>query len=164
MSEADIAAALTATPPAAPTTPAEAATRITQAGSDPSWRDPFLAGHPERVREFHEWHALAAQGESVDLAMAGQYMPDGNTSDHLAQMGTAVIFSELGISPEITRNMLADKHVVTQAEYNATKIWKEDRFEDKEWVAKLFSGDREAKRKLMLANVILTGGVEQPAA
>jgi hypothetical protein len=164
MSDAEIAAALTAPPPAAPTTPAEAATRLDQAKADPKWTETFLAGHPERVREFHEWHALAAKGESVDRAMAGMYMEGGNTTDHITQMGTAAVFRELGIRDEITRDVLVDKHTVTQAEYNATKVWKEDRMNDKEWVAKLMGGDREAKRKLVLANLILTGHVQQPVA
>lgn len=161
MSNAEIAAALAAKAPAPPTTPAEAATRLDQSKSDPSWTESFLGGHPERVKEFHDWHELAAKGDSVDLAMAGMYMEGGNTADHLTQMGTAAVFRELGIRDEITRDVLADKHTVTQAEYNATKVWKEDRFNDKEFVAKLMSGDREAKRKVMLANIILSGGVRE---
>ena len=84
MSDAEIAAILTAPPPAPPTTPAEASSRLNQAQADTEWTKAFLGGNPARIREFNDWHELAAKGDNVDLAMAGLYQPGGmNSSDHL---------------------------------------------------------------------------------
>jgi hypothetical protein len=53
---------------------------------------------------------------------------------------------------------------VTKAEYRATEIWKADRMADSEWTKKYMAGDREAKRQMSLANIILTGGIREENA
>lgn len=160
MSDAEIAAALAAPPLAPPTTPAEASNRLNQAQADKNWTQSFLGGNPARVKEFNEWHELAAKGDSTDLAMAGLYQPGGmNSRDHIQNMGTAAMLQEAGIRPQIIRDVLTDKHTVTQAEYDATKLWKEDRMTDPEFVKRYLAGDSEAKRKMLLADIILTGDV-----
>jgi hypothetical protein len=162
MSDAEIAAVLSAPPPAPPTTPAEASTRLNQvrSGADPKWNEAFLAGNPARVQEFHDWHELAAKGDDIDRAMAGMYQEGSNTSDHILQMGAAGMLQEMGIRPEIVRDVITSKHTVTQAEYDATKLFKADRMTDPEFVKRYLAGDHEAKRKMMLADIILTGGIK----
>jgi hypothetical protein len=160
MSDTEIAAILSAPPPAPPTTPAEASNRLSQAQADSKWTEAFLGGHPARVQEFKDWHELAAKGDNVDLAIAGMYQAGGmNSGDHIQNMGAASMLQEAGIRPQIIRDVLTDKHTVTQAEYDATKIWKQDRMTDPEFREKLLAGDSEAKRKMWLANIILTGGI-----
>ena len=110
--------------------------------------------------------APPAVGDSIDKAIKGELL-DGifQPAQHTAMIGAASYLNDLGIRPEITRDVLAGTHEVTQAEFDATQQWKEDHLADKEWVEKFMSGDREAKRKMTLANIILTGGVKNaPAA
>lgn len=164
MSDAEITAILTAPPPAPPATPGEAATRLSTLSADAEWRGKFLAGNGPQVREWNELHQLAANGDNIDMAMAGKFLPGGQSSEHIVQMETAAMMQELGIRSEIIRDALSDKHTVTRAEFEATKVWKADRMTDPEFTKRWLAGDREAKRKMMLADIILTGNVKEDAA
>jgi hypothetical protein len=57
--------------PAAPTTPAEAATWLDTLRGDSKWTAALLSGAPAQTREFHDLHLLVAKGDSADHAMAG---------------------------------------------------------------------------------------------
>ncbi|MEH2570258.1 hypothetical protein [Bradyrhizobium sp. AZCC 2289] len=167
MSDADIAAALIPpAPPAPPTTPAEAATRLDQLQADAGWRDKFLSGNGAHVAEFHSLTELVAKGDHIDAALAGLRLGDGmfQSSDHLTNIGVAESLRDIGIRDEIIRDVLAGTHQVTKAEYRATEIWKADRMADSEWTKKYLAGDREAKRQMTLADIIISGGIREESA
>jgi hypothetical protein len=151
--------------PAQPSTPAEAATRLDQLKADPTWTGAFLAGGPAQKKEFSDLHELVAKGDNIDMAMAGEFMSGGiQTSDHMQNMGAAASLREAGIRDEIIRDVLAGTHVVSKAEYEATRQWKADRMSDAEWTKRLMAGDNEANRKWKLANIILTGKIKEDSA
>lgn len=151
--------------PAAPTTPAEAATRLGQLRADPKWTSALLGGAPGQTKEFHDLHRLVAKGDSVDMAMAGVLQPGGlQTSDHMEQIGGAAALREVGIADGIIKDVLTDSHTVTKAEFEATKQWKSDQMSNPDFVKLYMGGDNEARRKMTLANIILTGGIRENAA
>jgi hypothetical protein len=150
--------------PAAPATPAEAATRLDQLKADPNWTSALLSGAPGQTREFHDLHRLVAKGDSVDMAMAGVLQPGGlQTSDHMELIGGAAALRALGIQDGIIKDVLSDSHTVTKAEFEATKQWKADQMSNPDWVKLYMGGDNEARRKMTLANIILTGGIRESA-
>jgi hypothetical protein len=153
---------------AAPSTPAEATARLDQLKSDPGWRDLFLAGSGRQVNEFHSLHELAAKEANatlIDKAMNGGAL-DGEmqTSEYVEMRGAAAMFSELGIRSEIIKDVLAGTHKVTKEEFQAAELWKADRLRDADWKAKYMSGDREEQRRMMLADIIITGGIRGETA
>jgi hypothetical protein len=150
-------------PPAAPSTPAEAATRLDQLKSDPAWRDGFLSGSGPQAREYRDLTALAAKGDKVDLAMAG-VLADGpwQESGHLEMIAATKMFRELGISDATIKQTLTD-YQVTQREHDAVAKWKADRMRDSEWVKKWLSGEGEHARDMMLANIALTSTIKKEA-
>jgi hypothetical protein len=151
--------------PASPSTPAEAATRLDQLRADPKWTSALLGGGPEQGREFHSLHALIASGDQIDSAMAGVLQPGIiQSSDHMEMMGGAQALRSLGIRDEIIKDVLTDNHTVTQAEFDATKRWKSDQMSNPDFVKLYLSGDNEARRKVTLANIILSGGIKDSAA
>lgn len=151
--------------PAPPTTPAEATTRLDQLTGDAGWRDKFLAGNGSHVAEFHSLTAMIAGGDNFDKAIAGVPL-DGplQPSQHLTNMGVASTLKEIGIRPEIIKDVIAGTHKVTRAEYEATERWKADRMRDKEWVQRYMTNDGDAREKMTLANIILSGGIREEKA
>lgn len=152
-------------PPAPPSTPAEAATRLDQLRADPKWTSALLAGGPEHAKVFHELHDLVAKGDGVDQAMS-PVLPDGIIQDgkQVEMRGTASMLREMGIRDEITRDVLAGTHAVTRAEYDMTVAWKRDRMADPEWTKRLLAGGAEERRKLTLANIIITGSIKETSS
>jgi hypothetical protein len=150
-------------PAAAPSTPAEASTRLDQLKSDPAWRDGFLSGSGPQAREYRDLTALAAKGDKVDLAMAG-VLGDGPWQDsgHLEMIAATKMFRELGISDATIKQTLTD-YQVTQREHDAVAKWKADRMRDSEWVKKWLSGEGEHARDMMLANIALTSTIKKEA-
>ena len=108
---------------------------------------------------------IATETSNLDKAIAGELLPGaGQPSHHLTQIGAAGALRDLGIQDEIIRDVLMDRHKVSKEEYARTQNWKADRMADQEFVAKYMAGDREAKRLMTLANVILSGGIREEKA
>jgi hypothetical protein len=76
-------------------------------------------------------------------------------------MGGAEALRSLGVRDEIIKDVLTDNQTVTKAEYEATKQWKSDSMSNPEFVKLYLGGDNEARRKMTLANIILTGGLRE---
>ncbi len=96
------------------------------------------------------------------MAMAGVLQPGVlQTSDHMELMGGAQALRALGIQDGIIKDVLTDSHAVTKAEYEATKQWKADHMSNPEWVKLYMGGDNEARRKMALVSIILTGGIKE---
>lgn len=81
----------------------------------------------------------------------------------MVQIGVANHLREIGIRDEIIKDVIAGTHKVTRAEYEATERWKAERMRDQEWVKRYLAGDGEPKEKMMLASIILSGGVREEA-
>jgi hypothetical protein len=152
-----------ATPPAPPSTPAEAATRLTALKADPAWTKALDQGGPAQTREFHSLHELISKGDGIDQAMSG-VLPDGIIQDgaQVQTAGTVSWMRQLGIRDDVIREALAG-YEPSQALISETARYKADKMSNPEWVKKLMSGDVEARRELFLANSILTGGIKEQA-
>ena len=150
-------------PPAAPSTPAEASTRLDQLKSDAGWREQFLSGSGPQVKEWNDLHTLVATGDKVDAAMAG-VLADGPWQDsgHLEMIAATKMFRELGISDATIKQTLTD-YQITQQEHDVVAKWKADRMRDSEWVKKWLSGEGEHARDMMLANIVLTSTIKKEA-
>jgi len=150
--------------PAPPATPAEAATRLAALKADPKWTEALLTGGPAQTREFHQLHELVAKGDRVDQAMSG-VLPAGIIRDGVVveMQGTAEMLRELGIRDDVIRETLQGKSE-TKPWYDETVRWKADHMSNPDWVKRLMSGDVEARRQLMLANIVISAGVKESAA
>ncbi|WP_157839473.1 hypothetical protein [Bradyrhizobium diazoefficiens] len=146
-------------PPALPSTPAEAATRLDQLKADPKWTASFLSGSPTQLQEFRDLHETIAKGDHVDMAMSG-LMPEQPSSGHREMAGTAAMLRELGIDDRIIKETLTG-HMVTKPEYEATERWKKDAMSNPDFVSRYLKGGIEESRKMALANIILTGGIKE---
>jgi hypothetical protein len=154
----EITPAADAPPPAPPSTPAEAATRLAEAKNNPEWRDGLLAGNPKHLNEFKTLHELIDRGDNYDLAIAGEHAPgDVQSSDHVQNIGIASMLREAGVRDEITRDVLAGTHTVTKEEYAKVKQFYADKLTDTEWTSRLAAGDRDAARQFHLIHIVLTG-------
>lgn len=98
----------------------------------------------------------------IDKAMAGEFL-DGviQPSGHLVQIGVASHLREIGIREEIIKDVVGGTHAVSKEEYAATERWKAERMRDPEWVKRYLAGEGEPKEKMMLADIILSGGVKE---
>ncbi|MHC2195794.1 hypothetical protein ACVJF1_008427 [Bradyrhizobium diazoefficiens] len=82
-------------PPALPSTPAEAATRLDQLKADPKWTASFLSGSPTQLQEFRDLHETIAKGnDDVSAAMAG-IIPEMPSSDLKTMAGTASMLKDV---------------------------------------------------------------------
>lgn len=137
-------------------------TRLDQLKSDPKWRDGFLAGGPAQVREFQDLHEIAAKADDVGAAMAG-VLPEMSSSDLRAMVGTASLLKDAGFTPLSIQETLEGRPA-SQAEIDMATKWKADHMSNPDWVKRLMSGDVEAKRHLLVANVILSSPLKTEQA
>jgi hypothetical protein len=150
--------------PAPPSTPAEAATRLDALKADPTWTKALLSGAPAQTREFHQLHELVDKGDNIDQAMSG-VLPAGIIQDgaQVEMMGTAEMLKGMGFTPLSIRETLSGKEA-TQAEVDMATRWKAEKFSNADWVKLLMSGDVEARRHLLVANVILSSPLKKEKA
>ena len=151
--------------PAEPTTPTEAATRLSQVKQDPAWTKAFLDGGQKQLAEFHKLHEMAAKGDSrIDLAMAGQHQPGVvQDSEHVEMMGAAAHFRESGLDNAVIKQALTGEPV-SRAEYDAVAKWKASAMADKSFTKALMEGDGEPKRLWRAANIVLSNGFKSEAS
>jgi hypothetical protein len=147
--------------PAPPANAAEAATRLDQLKQDPKWTEALMRGGPEETRTFHSLHELISNGDSIDQAIAGVMQPGGiQDSGHMEMMGAAEMLKGMGFTPLMIRETLSGK-AATQAEVDVAKKWKADNFSNAEYLKRLFSGDFQARREMLTANIILNSPLEK---
>jgi hypothetical protein len=151
-----------------PNTATEARAALDTRMQNPDWAGKYLSGGANERREFDELTATIAKGgaDVVAAAMAGAPLPDIPTSDQRNMVGAVEWLRELGIQDAAASQILrGDK--VSAEEFQATKNWKAAAMADTGpdgFVAKYLAGDAEAKRKMALADGILTNGVKAAAA
>jgi hypothetical protein len=154
-----------AAPPIAlaePTTPTEAATRLSQVKQDPAWTKAFLDGGPKQLAEFHKLHEMIASPVDVDKAMAGEFMGI-NSSEQIQAMGVAKWLQEADIRPEVVKQVL-NNEPVAKDEFEKAERVKSMLMKNSEFTQKLMADDGEAKRSWKLLNIILSSDVKPAAA
>jgi hypothetical protein len=154
---APIAPAADPAPP--PSTPAEAATRLNQLRADSTWTSALLRGLPAQTREWHSLHELVDQGSDTDVALSGA-LPEMPSLELREMAGVADMLKSIGFTPLSIRETLEGRPA-SQAEVDMATKWKADHFSNAEWVKRLFSGDVEARRHLLTANVILSSPLKK---
>jgi hypothetical protein len=149
-----------ATPPAPPANVAEATARLAARSADKDWGAKVLAGDADAKREWRDLTSMAsgADDSMVAAAMSGNA---GQMSDSRVRMmaDTAGMLRGIGIREEIIGEVLKG-HEVTAEEYKLTEAWKARQMKDPEFVKKFLNGDPEAREKMTLADIILSGNIK----
>lgn len=150
--------------PAPPSTPAEAATCLSELAMDANWSAALLKGNSPQVKEMNNLIALKSSGDKVDRIIAGTAETSigelnvGGISTANA-MRSAAWLKEAGISDGAIKEAFEGKPV-TREVFNAVKQLQAERHGDAAWVAKLLSGDYAAKRDEILMNIVLISPVK----
>jgi hypothetical protein len=146
-------------PPAPPANATEASARLTALSGDRTWSGRLLSGDLTATAEFNSLTQMVAEGgDKIDRAMSGvlpDLLPDGDLK-HMA--GTADMLRSAGVTEAVIRETLSGKEV-TQAEFNATKIWYDQKMRDQKFTKEWLAGDPEAGRLMMLAAIVLSSDV-----
>jgi hypothetical protein len=147
-------------PPTPPANAQEARTRLDAFVADNGKGALLLAGDVETNRQFSELTAMAAgeDASTVAAAMAGNLgdMPDSSLK---LKFQTAGMLREIGISEKIIEQVLQG-HEVSAEEYKLTEAWKARQMKNPEFVKAYLSGEPEAREKMTLASIILSGGIK----
>jgi len=110
-------------------------------------------------------HDTAKGGDRLDKIIAGtaetgigEVTTAGQISTHDAMLSAAAL-REAGLSDPQIKQAMAGKPL-SKAEYDMVKTLRDDRMGDKEWAAKLLSGDTKAHRDMLLMNTIVVNGYQ----
>jgi hypothetical protein len=133
--------------------------------ADKAWGAKLLSGDVAANTEYRELRAKADNPETVDtvtVAMSGDIgiMPD---SDMALMANMAGMLREYGLNELQVRETLEGREA-SQAEVDMARLWKNQNLKSKEFTAKLMSGDPDAARQLMVANIILTSPLKKADA
>jgi hypothetical protein len=128
--------------------------------ADPEWGAKVFAGNPEANRELRELTSKASGTDDsvVAAVMSGEPGKMPTTETHI-MAGTAGMLREMGISEEVIEQTLKG-HQVSEQEYKLTQAWKARHMKDPEFVKRFLNGDTEAREKMTLADIILSGGIK----
>ena len=148
-------------PPAPPANATEARTRLDAFITDRDRGAKLLAGDAEVNREYRELRAKADDPDSADLvatAMSGQIgeMPDSSVR---MMADTAGMLREVGIRESIIEEVLRG-HEVSADEFRLVEAWKARQMRDPVFVKAFLSGDPEARQKMTLAAIVLSGNIK----
>jgi hypothetical protein len=150
--------AAAATPPAPPSTPVEAASKLAELRADKGWGEKLLASDKDTLAEFRSLSKLAAQASDVDRVMAGEKnLPDINIEGRLSLAkvaGEIPALKEAGISEGAIREMLEGRPS-TPEEIDFATRFKAMRHSDEGWIKRYLSGQHEAVREARLISMIL---------
>src|ERR1700753_1076379 len=118
--------------------------------ADASWRDRYFAGNAEARSEMAGLNATIAAASSSDG-------PDALMTAFSVERARA-----LGLSDAVL-DQVANRPPVSQQEFEAVARHKRALLSDKGFVEKLNGGDYDARRKMFLANLVLSSPIN-PAA
>lgn len=162
MTEAAPGAAPPAAPaPAAPAAPpanaGEARTLLDSLMAGKEFAEKLLAGDYSSNKQFSELQTMADAGpaDKVALAMSSADLGFLPSSSDVQMRGFAEMLRANGFDERQTRETLEGKPASAEDVAIATR-WKADNLGSKEFQARLLSGDPEAARLHLAANVILT--------
>jgi hypothetical protein len=147
--------------PAPPATAAEARATLDTRIADKSWGAKLIGGDAEVNREYRELRAKADNPDPADTvaaAMSGNLpeMPDSNLK---MMHETAGMLREIGVREEVIAATLRG-HEVSPDEYKLVEAWKTRQMKDPVFVKAFLSGDAEARQKMTLAAIVLSGGIK----
>jgi hypothetical protein len=148
-------------PPAPPANAAEARVRLDALIVDKDKGAKLLAGDAEVNREYRELRAKADNPDPADTvaaAMSGNVgeLPD---SEVALMANTAGMLRDIGVRESIIEETLRG-HVVTEQEYKLVEAWKARQMRDPVFVKAFLSGDADARQKMTLAAIVLSGGIK----
>lgn len=136
--------------PPPPTDVAGAQSRKAELMADSAWRDRYFAGNVEARSEMASLNATI-------VAVASSNGPDAVVTAFSVERGR-----ELGLSDAVL-DQVKNQPPVSQQEYEAVARHKRELLSDKSFVEKLSGGDYDARRKMFLANLVLSSPIK-PAA
>jgi hypothetical protein len=147
--------------PAPPANAQEARTRLEALIADKDRGAKLLAGDAEVNREYRELRAKADNPDPADqvaVAMSGNLgdMPDSSTKEMAA---AADMFREIGIREEVIEETLRGREL-TPLEFKLVEGWRTRAMRDPIFVKAFLSGDPEARQKMTLSAMALSGGIK----
>jgi hypothetical protein len=154
MAETDTGAAgaVTELAPAAPPTDVGAAqVRKQSLMNSPEWAEKYLAGYPEARSE------MAALNAAIVAGSASSDGPDAMVAAFSVERAR-----ELGVSDAVL-DQVANRPPVSQQEYELASRHKRSLLSDRAFVEKLNAGDYDARKKMFLANLILSSPINSAA-
>jgi hypothetical protein len=148
-------------PPTPPANAAEARTRLDALLVDKDRGAKLLAGDAEVNREYRELRAKADNPDPADTVAAAMSGNIGEVPDsEVALMAnTAGMLRDIGVRESIIEETLRG-HEVTEQEYKLVEAWKARQMRDPVFVKAFLSGDAEARQKMTLAAIVLSGGIK----
>jgi hypothetical protein len=102
-----------------------------------------------------------ASGEDASTVAAAMSGNIGDIPDSSVKLmaETAGMLREIGIREEIVEQVLKG-HEVSAEEYKLTEAWKARQMKNPDFVKAYLSGEPEAREKMTLASIILSGGIK----
>jgi hypothetical protein len=154
------------TPPAPPATPQEARAVLNARIADKDFCARLSAGNADATREWNTLQAKAAEPvDDVAAAMAGNVAERAHFLGGIPDSGvkvmseTADMLREIGIREEIIEQTLRG-HEVSALEMKQVEAWKARQMKDPVFVKAYLSGDPEARQKMTLAAIVLSGSIK----
>jgi hypothetical protein len=151
-----------ATPAAPPANAAEARTALDGKMADKQWGARLFSGDAATTTEYRELRALADSPDpahAVARAMSGAGVGEIQNSSDVEMRGMAGYLRERGFNELQVQETLVGREA-TQAEVDAARMWKAQNLGSREFVTRLLAGEPDARRQLLVANVILTSPVK----
>jgi hypothetical protein len=119
------------------------------------------AGDAEVNRSYRALRAMADNPDPADtvaVAMSGNVgdVPDSQVA---LMADTAGMLREIGISEPVIEQTLRG-HEVSALEMKQVEAWRARAMSDQAFIKSWLSGDMEARRKMALSQIIVSGGVK----
>ena len=146
-----------------PATASEARATLDAKIADKEWGAKYIGGDVSARREFEVLTAKVAGGDdAVVVAMSGN-LGDVPSSDLRVMAGTADLMRDLGFQPKAIQETLSDAKP-TAEDVERARSWKAQVFKNAEWVNRFLTGDGEARREMMAADIVLSSHARETAA
>jgi hypothetical protein len=144
----------------APANAIEARAVLDSRMADPSWGAKVFAGDVDANRELRELttKAVGSDDSVVAAVMSGDLSKMPTTETHI-MAGAAGMLREVGISEEVIEQTLKG-HQVSEQEFKLAEAWKSRHMKDPEFVKSFLNGNVEARQKMALVDIILSGGIK----
>jgi hypothetical protein len=152
-------------PPAPPTNAAEARVRLDGLVNNKDFGAKLLSGDVSANREFTDLQAMVEKGrvaDQVEAALSGDIgdMPDSSLKE---MAGAADMLRDMGFNPLQVRETISGREA-SAAEVEMATRWKAQNLKSQEFQKRLLSGEPDAARQLMVANIILTSPLKKADA
>jgi hypothetical protein len=141
----------------------EAQRRLDGLIADRGWGAKYLLGDAQVRKEYAELQATieAREGDRVAAAVDGTLPPPTGLFDwqpHHVLTQTVGMLRDAGINDATIAETLNERPV-SKAEFEATKILKNQKFGDAEWVKRYLAGGYTEKREAWLMSIILSSEI-----